>query len=89
MLMRHHNLRGGNWLAIFILNGDLAFGIWPQALVTRMAGLRQKLQDALRIIKRCGHKVWGFIAGIAEHDTLITGTHIFGTSLIHALGDIG
>ena len=53
-----------------------------------MAGLRQQLQNALRIIERSWHQVWRFIASITKHDALVASANIFVGCIINALGNI-
>ncbi len=42
----------------------------------------------MREADRCRHQDFGFVAGIAEHQALVTGALVFRLGAVHALGDV-
>ncbi len=56
-----------------------------------MAGFGKLFENLVRIVDRRWHEIWGFTAGIAEHDALISCTFFALTirCVVHALRDVG
>ena len=90
MLVGHHDLRGRDRLAVLVFDGDLAFRVGPQCgFLAGMPCLRQKAEDAVRIVDRGRHEFRRLVAGITEHDALVAGTFILLLAGIDALRDVG
>ena len=74
-------------LAIHILDGDLALRVGAQPLGrTVLAEAGQLTAKAVRVHDRCGHQLRSFIAGVAEHQSLVTGTLLGGLLPLGLLG---
>jgi hypothetical protein len=72
-------------LSVFVvLNGDLAFAVGAQ--VGQLAVLAHQAQLAGQLVRerdRRGHQLRRFVAGVAEHHTLVAGA-----ACVDALGDV-
>ena len=78
-------------LPIFVTHRHLTLGIGPQpAQRAALANLRLAFDQTVGIGNREGHQDIGFVAGITEHQALVTGSliSIQALALVHALGDI-
>src|SRR5690606_438599 len=76
-------------LAAFVAAGDLGFRIRTQPRQQAvLARLGLALDQALREADRRGHQHIGLVAGIAEHQTLVTGALVFRPGAVDALGDV-
>ena len=83
-------------LIVFVHHAHLGFAVRQQvAQGAVVAHFRQAARQAVSQADRQRHQLRRFIAGIAEHDSLVAGTHeiegIAGVviGLIHTLGDVG
>lgn len=78
-------------VVVLVLNGDLGLGVGPQpreGAVT--AGSRHGSVELVGEEEGEGEQLGGLIGGIAEHDTLVTGTKLLeGLIVVETLGDIG
>ena len=80
----------GNGLAIFETQRDLALRIrFKEGGRARMAVGGHPLEDLVAVIERCRHQVGCFIAGKAEHDTLIARSFVLVARSIDALRYVG
>ncbi len=76
-------------LAAFVAAGDLGFRIRTQPRQQAvLARLGLALDQAVREADRRGHQHVGLVAGIAEHQTLVTGALVFRPGAVDALGDV-
>ena len=82
--------------AVHVADRHLALGVGTQPL-GQFAGLadrREVTAEAVRKHDRRGHQLGGFLAGVAEHEALVTGAlfrllFAFGGHGVHALADVG
>jgi hypothetical protein len=59
-------------LVVFILHGNLAFGVGTQARrLCRFADAREFASELVGIHDRRGHELRGFVAGVTEHQPLV------------------
>ncbi len=93
MLVRHHDLRDADRLAVLVAHGDLALGVRPQdLLVARVTSFRDQAQDLVCVVDRGRHQFGRLVAGVAEHDALVAGAlFLVGAGLqgVDALRDVG
>src|SRR5215207_1094329 len=90
MLMRHDDLADAHCLAAAIPDRHLAFCIGPETrLLPGAARIGELLQNAVGVVDRRRHELRGFIAGIAEHDSLVARALILVADRIDAFGNIG
>ena len=75
---------------VLVLDGDLGLGIGTQPREGAITpGLGHGRVELVRQQKSKGEKLGGLIGGIAEHDTLITGTELFeGLLVVQTLSNI-
>lgn len=89
VLGRQHHGVDADHLAIFVTAGDLRLGVrtqpWQQF---RFARLGLALDQTVREADRCRHQHIGFVAGVAEHQALVTGALVFRAGTVDALGDV-
>ncbi len=74
VLGRQHHGVDTDYLAVFVAAGDLRLGIRAQP--RQQAGLARfglALDQTVREADRCRHQHFGFVAGITEHQALVTG----------------
>lgn len=80
VLRRDHNgvhaLRGQSAVAVLVLDGDLRLGVGAQPRVGGAAELSELGVEGVRQLASQGHELRGLVGGIAEHDALVTSTHI-------------
>ncbi|MCY1418282.1 hypothetical protein D9M71_338370 [compost metagenome] len=76
-------------LAAFVTAGDLGLGVRTQP--RQQAGLARfglALDQTVGEADRRRHQHVGFVAGVAEHQALVTGTLVFRAGAVDALGDV-
>ena len=76
---------------LLVLDGDLglAVGAEPSAGAV-LADVRQALAKLVGKVDGEGHEGLGLVGGVAEHDTLVSGTNVLLVlANVHALGDVG
>ena len=90
-----HNVDDASRAAIDILDGDLRLGIRTEPFreLASLADAGQFATEAVRIHDWRRHQLGRLIAGIAKHDSLVTGTLLgmlfpFRLFRVHALGDV-
>ena len=94
MLGRHddgiNTKRDGSTAVVLVLDGNLGLRVrtepWES---TAPSGNSQSLVELVGKDDRERHELLSLIGGIAEHDTLITGTNILKRTVVETLGDIG
>ena len=91
VLSREHDRVGCHGLAVFVAQRHLTLGVGAQVghcAVTAQLALTQ--HQLVSVINGCGHERGGFIARIAEHQTLVAGTDCerIGVLCVHALSDV-
>ena len=75
---------------VFVAEGDLRFGIRAQPRQHAVAAhFRLPLDQAVRVGNWRGHQGRRFVAGVAEHQTLVAGALLAFFFAVHALGDVG
>ena len=75
--------------AVFVAAGDLRLGVRAQpGEGAVLAGFSLTLDQTVSEGDRCRHQYVGFIAGVAEHQTLVAGALIFRLLTVNALGDV-
>ena len=92
MLGRQNDLGDADWLAVFIFDRHLAFGVW-----SKLAGFARTsfsfegkiLKNFVRVVDWRRHELWCFAAGVAEHDSLIARPLILIAGGVDALRDVG
>ena len=94
MLVRNYDLGDANRFAIFVLNGHLALAVWPKLggfTGLGLAGVRQILQNFVRVVDRGRHEFGRVGAGVSEHDALVARTLFLVRGLlgIDALSNVG
>ena len=76
--------------AVFIEEGDLAFGVRAQPRqYAFFTYLRLALDETVRVGDGRGHEAWRFRAGVAEHEALVAGALRAFFRTVHALRDVG
>ncbi len=74
-----------NRLSIAILNGDLGFSIRTEKIdFLALADFGKALRQAVGQLDGHGHQLFGFVAGVAEHQALVASA-----ARIHAHGNVG
>ena len=95
VLRGDNHVRDAHGLVVFVLNGDLAFGVGSEPIdLAGFPDARQFPPKLVGIHDRRGHQLGGFGAGIAEHETLVAGALLGGFLAVRglgidALGDVG
>jgi hypothetical protein len=90
VLRRDDDRGGAHRLAVDVLQADLALGVGAEERrLAGMAGIRQRLEDGMRVVNRRRHQLRRLGAGIAEHDALVAGALVLVAGGIDALRDIG
>ena len=87
---QHHGINAVR-LAVDITHGDLAFRVGAQERqATVLAQLRLAFDQAVCVINRRGHQFGRFVAGITEHQALVTGAgiEVVVAGVVHALSDV-
>src|SRR5690554_5072163 len=75
--------------AVFIAAGDLALGVRAQpGQQAGFTGLGLTLHQTVGVDDRSRHQHVGFVAGVTEHQALVTGTLVFRLGTVHTLGDV-
>ncbi len=78
-------------LAVHVAHGDLALGVRAQEWQTAvLAQLGLAFDQAVGVVDGRGHQLGCLVAGVAEHQALVTGTGIqmVVAGVVHALGDV-
>jgi len=84
----HHRVDAGD-LAVLVAAGDLALGVRAQPRQQAgLAGLGLALDQGVGEADRGRHQHVGFVAGVAEHQALVTGALVFRLGAVDALGDV-
>ncbi len=84
VLGRDNNRIDTDRLVVDILNRNLGFGIGTQeSELARFAHFSQFGHQFVGQLNRHRHQLWGFVAGITEHQTLVTGALL----LVEAFAD--
>ena len=90
MLVRNHDLRRLDRLAVFVAHRHLALGVGAERLFApRMARFGEIAKDLVRVLDRRRHEFRGLAAGVAEHDALIARAFILVAGRVDALRDVG
>ena len=75
--------------AVFVEQRDLTLGVGSEfGHCPRVPGLGHVFQNAVGIIERRRHIIFGFGAAIAEHDALIAGALVLRARSVDALRDV-
>ena len=89
VLMRQHDLRRLDRLAVRVAHRDLALGVGAEALfLAGVARLGEQLQNLVRIIDRRRHQIGRFAHGVAEHDALVARALVLVAGGVDALRDV-
>src|SRR5260221_1210723 len=71
--------------AIAVFDGNLRLAIGPEKIhFFALADFGEALREAVGELNRHGHKLFGFVAGVTEHQALVAGA-----AGVHAHGDVG
>ena len=90
VLMREHDLRRLDRLAVLIAQRDLALGVGAEALLlAAVTGLGEVFQNLMGVIERRRHQLRGFAHGVAEHDALVARALVLVAGGVDALSDVG
>ncbi len=85
---QHDGVDAGD-LAVLVAAGDLALGVraqpWQQAV---LACFGLAFDQGVGEADRRRHQHVGLVAGVAEHQALVTGTLVFRLGAVDALGDV-
>lgn len=78
-------------LVVLVLDGDLGLGVGPQPWERAVvAGLGHGGVELVGELDGQGKELRGLVGGIAEHDTLVTGTELLESLLVvETLGNVG
>ena len=91
MLRRKNDRIDPGWLPILVEHGDLALGIWAEmGDRSSVADLRMAGNKPVAQVDGQRHQCIRFIAGVAEHEPLVTGALLIveAVSFIDPLGDV-
>ena len=85
---QHHRVDADND-AVLVTAGHLGFCVWTQPRQqARFAGFGLTVYQLVRERDRRWHQGSGFVAGVAEHQTLVAGALIFRLGTVDALVDV-
>jgi len=89
MLRRYHQGDRLDRHFVDVAQGDLALAVGLQERgLAAVPIIGHLFQDLVRIVQGRGHQLRRLVAGIAEHDPLVTGALVLVAAFVHALGDM-